>query len=183
MLFKQCGIQLWTKMKKSDLVNKIKDLVKELTDNKPDTPEKGDGLPISRFDLIMQFPELRVVLVDLMTEDYEQFLKNVYWVAPKPTTFKIILINNQHFFLLYDTRSWIARIEGKKYYLLEQRDKELASEAISRILYYGEISDKKGSKKGGEEGNQEAPQGTEETPETPEEEKPEGETPEEETIK
>lgn len=170
-------------MKKSDLVNKIKNLVKDLTDNKVDAPEKGDNLPISRFDLILQFPELNTVLTDLMTGDFEQFLKNIYWVAPKPTTFKIILINNQFFFLMYDKRSWVAKVEGKKYYLLEERDKELAAEAISRILYYGEISDKKGSKKGGEEGNQEAPQGAEETPETPEGENPEGETPEEETIK
>lgn len=170
-------------MKKSDLVNKIKSLVKDITDNKSDAPEKGDILPISRFDQILHHPELNTVLTNLMTGDFEQFLKNIYWVAPKPTTFKIILINGQHFFLMYDQKSWRCKVEGKKYYLKELRDQELASEAISRILYYGEISDKKGSKKGGEEGNQEAPQGAEETPKTPEEEKPEGETPEEETIK
>ena len=157
-------------MKKSDLINQIKLIVKKLTDDVADVPEKGDDLPLSRFDLIIKFPELNNILTELMTGDYEQFLQNVYRVAPKPTTFKIILINGQYFFLMYDKRSWIAKVEGKKYYLLELRDQELASEAISRILHYGEISNKAGAPaEKGEATPEETPEET--AGETPEEEK------------
>lgn len=156
-------------MKKSELIDKIKSIVKDLTDDIPDYPEKGDDLPLSRFDLIINFPELGDTLVELMTNDYEQFLKNIYWVAPKPTTFKVILINDQHFFLMYDQRSWRCKVEGKKYYLNELREMELAAEAISRILHYGEISNQsqgssQGKEKTGEEGNQETPKTPEEEP-------------------
>ena len=34
-------------------------------------------------------------------------------------------------------RSWIAQIEGKKYYLLNLPEEERAVEAIARILRYG----------------------------------------------
>lgn len=131
-------------MTKLELKNIIKRLVKDTFKNKSQEPTPEEKLPIktqiSKFDLIVKFPELINVLVDLMTNDFELFLKDIFWVAPKPTTFKLMLINGQYFFLIYSERSWIAQIEGKKYYLLELRDAELAAEAISRILKYGKVS-------------------------------------------
>jgi hypothetical protein len=47
------------------------------------------------------------------------------------------LKNNQEFYLIYDSRSWIAQVEGKKYYLLNISEEQRAAEAISRILRYG----------------------------------------------
>ena len=38
-------------------------------------------------------------------------------------------------------RSWIAQIEGKKYYLLNLPEEERAVEAIARILRYGKPVD------------------------------------------
>ena len=38
-------------------------------------------------------------------------------------------------------RSWIAQIEGKKYYLLNLPEEERAVEAIARILRYGKSVD------------------------------------------
>jgi hypothetical protein len=38
---------------------------------------------------------------------------------------------------MYGKRSWIAQVEGKKYYLLNLPEEERAAEAISRILRYG----------------------------------------------
>ena len=34
-------------------------------------------------------------------------------------------------------RSWIAQVEGKKYYLLNLPEEQKAAEAIARILRYG----------------------------------------------
>ena len=131
-------------MTKIELTNIIKRLVKDIIQNKSQESTPEEKLPlktqISKFDLLVKFPELITVLAELMTNDFELFLKDIFWVAPKPTTFKIMLINGQHFFLIYSERSWIAQIEGKKYYLLELRENELASEAVSRILKYGTIT-------------------------------------------
>ena len=161
-------------MDRSELKNIIKKLVGNIISGVPESkPKAEDKLPIStkysRFDLITQFPVMIPVLIDLMTEDFELFIKDIYWVAPKPTTFKIIFINGQHFFLMYDPKSWTAQIEGKKYYLLELRDSELAAEAISRILRYGQIEDKplpNKDKSSEESSTEEIPV---EEPETPEE--------------
>ena len=53
-----------------------------------------------------------------LTDAYEIFVVDVEWVAPKPTTFRIQLANGEYFFLTNTDRTWIATIEGKKFYLL-----------------------------------------------------------------
>ena len=87
--------------------------------------------------IINKFPTLKEILSDLMTPQYNLFIEKIMWVAPRPTTFRINLINEQYFFLIFSDRSWIAQIEGKKYYLLNLKEEESAIEAIARILMYG----------------------------------------------
>jgi len=87
--------------------------------------------------IVNKFPTLKDVLSDLMTSQYNLFIDDILWVAPRPTTFRINLINGQYFFLIFDNRSWLAQIEGKKYYLLNLPEEENAAEAIARILKYG----------------------------------------------
>jgi hypothetical protein len=72
-----------------------------------------------------------------MTHEFDSFLEGIDWVAPRPTTFRINLLNGQNFLLSFSKRSWIAQIEGKKYYLLNLDEEEYAALAISRILQYG----------------------------------------------
>ena len=74
-------------------------------------------------------------------------------------------------YLIFTEKSWIAKIEGKKYYLSTFNDTERATEAIARILSYGNIA----SATAGE-----APAPAEEAPteEAPAEETPTEETPE-----
>ena len=59
------------------------------------------------------------------------------WVAPRPTTFRILLSNEQSFYLIYTDRTWIGKVEGKKYYLLNLSEEQNCIEAIARILSYG----------------------------------------------
>lgn len=93
------------------------------------------------YDELTKFPELKGVIVDLLGPDYAKFIDSIDWVAPKPTTFRINLLNGQSFYLVYSTRSWIAEIEGKKYYLLNLNEEENATNAIARILRYGAQSE------------------------------------------
>jgi len=89
-------------------------------------------------------------------------MKEIQWVAPRPTTFRIVLGNDESFLLIYTERSWIAQVEGKKYYLLNLSEEEGAAEAISRLLAYGPPVVKD------EEADTEVDMESEETEETPE---------------
>ena len=89
------------------------------------------------YDELTKFPELKEIIVTLLTADFDPFLASIDWVAPRPTTFRINLKNDQEFYLVWMKRSWIAQIEGKKYYLLNLPEEERAVEAIARILRYG----------------------------------------------
>ena len=89
------------------------------------------------YDELTKFPELKSVIVDLLTYEFDNFIASIDWVAPKPTTFRINLKNDFNFYLIYTKTSWIAQVEGKKYYLLNLPEEERAIEAIARILRYG----------------------------------------------
>ena len=89
------------------------------------------------YDEFAKFPELKKVIVDLLTHEFDNFIASIDWVAPKPTTFRINLKNDFNFYLIYTKTSWIAQVEGKKYYLLNLPEEERAIEAIARILRYG----------------------------------------------
>ena len=66
------------------------------------------------FPVLAKFPKLKEVILDLLTDQYGDFISDIWWVAPRPTTFKVILANDQFFYLIYTERSWIAKVEGKK---------------------------------------------------------------------
>ena len=88
------------------------------------------------YKILNKVPELIPILGDLMSEDFSKFVKDIDYVAPKPPSFRIVL-ENDHFFYLSDLgRSWVAEVEGKKYYLLNLSEEERATAAIARILRY-----------------------------------------------
>jgi len=124
-------------MTKDELKEKIKTLVQQVY--KPDTLQAQDKISLDapKFPVLEKFPTLKQVIVDLLTDQYEIFVSDIQWVAPKPTTFRIILGNGETFMLTYSPRSWVAQIEGKKYYLLNLSEEESATEAIARVLAYG----------------------------------------------
>ena len=154
-------------MTKDELKEKIKTLVKQIY--KPETLSVDTSAEISldapKFPVLQKFPELKDIIIDLLTDQYEIFITDIQWVAPRPTTFRIILGNGEPFLLTYTPRSWIAQIEGKKYYLLNLNEEESATEAIARMLAYGVTEEKPGGTETPEETPEETPAETpEETP-------------------
>jgi hypothetical protein len=123
-------------MTATELREKIRLLVPQVYSNK----QKAENAAVE-YDELTKFPELKAVIIDLLTSDFDSFLSSIDWVAPRPTTFRINLKNNQDFYLIWSTRSWIAQIEGKKYYLLNLPEEQRAAEAIARILRYGAKED------------------------------------------
>ena len=98
---------------------------------------KKSEIAAVQYDELTKFPELKEAILTLLTSDFDNFLSGIDWVAPRPTTFRINLRNDQNFYLIWMGRSWIAQIEGKKYYLLNLPEEERAVEAIARMLRYG----------------------------------------------
>jgi len=119
-------------MTTQELRDKIKVLVKQVY-----SPSTKDTISPVEYDELTKFPELKKVIIDLLTPDFDFFLASIDWVAPRPTTFRINLKNGQEFYIIYTNHSWIAQVEGKKYYLLNLNEEEGAAQAISRILRYG----------------------------------------------
>lgn len=116
--------------------NKLKLLIKEVIKEKTNKDSRIT-LDYEKFPVLNKHPEVKELLTDLMTNQFDLFVKEIQWVAPRPTTLKIVLANDQFFFLEYNERSWIATVEGKKYYLLNLPEEENAIKAISRLLKYG----------------------------------------------
>jgi len=119
-------------MTRDQLIDRIKNLANQVYSAIAVTPEEA-----LEYDELTKFPELKKIIVDLLTLEYDNFLESIDWVSPRPTTFRINLKNNQNFYLIYGKRSWIAQVEGKKYYLLNLPEEERAALAISNILRYG----------------------------------------------
>jgi hypothetical protein len=128
-------------MTASELKEKIKILVKQVYTK--DTPVDVDSpseisLDIEEtFPVLGKFPNLKQVIIDLFTKQYELFIEDIQWVAPRPTTFRILLANGESFLLHYTPRSWVATIEGKKYYLSNLGEEEQAAQSLARVLSYG----------------------------------------------
>lgn len=148
-------------MDPNQLKNRIRVLAKQVYSNRRITPQEA-----VQYDELTKFPELKKILVDLLTKDFDFFLSTIDWVAPRPTTFRINLKNDQNFYLMYGERSWIAQIEGKKYYLKNLPEEEKAAKAIANMLKYGVKSDEE------VDGDFDAPTETPPTEETPTEETP-----------
>jgi len=119
-------------MTKQELRDKIKILAKTVYKEKASIEQAA-----VEYDELTKFPELKDVIVSLLGPQFGLFVASIDWVAPKPTTFRINLKNGENFYLVYTPRTFIAEIEGKKYYLLNLNEQENAENAIARILRYG----------------------------------------------
>ena len=110
-------------MTKDELKNKIQDLVKSIYSGKTNKSTEVDidnttivSLDDERFPVLVKFPTLKLTIIKLLTDQYDLFLKDIEWVAPRPTTFRIVLGNDQ---------------------TLNLSEEQNCIEAIARILSYG----------------------------------------------
>ena len=85
--------------------------------------------------LIYRFPGLKKQLEDLMSPAFGRYIANIEIVSPKPTTFKVDLVNSQIFYIYYIGKGeYMCKISGKKYYPENLGDLERASDAITALL-------------------------------------------------
>jgi hypothetical protein len=131
-------------MQKSEFIAKIKKLAKKAYAEKSDplADPKDIAKELSPFPVINQFPPLQKIMDNLFDFQFEPFVEDVDWVAPRPTTFRIKLVNGADFYLIYQGKNgeekglFIAQVAGKKYFLESLPEQQQASEAIARLLRY-----------------------------------------------
>ena len=123
--------------------------------------------------ILQKYPTLEKTLSMLMSSAYKDYITGIYIISPKPTTFKIVLHNDQDFTLTFLGKAYEAKVAGKKYYLQTVGERERCMNAISRSLALGNPIQTKGPK--GEEQAADGKTGGESEPQGP----PEENTPEE----
>lgn len=101
--------------------------------NQPD-PETGAVLADNTQEILEKFPTLKKTLVKLMTREYEEFVESVDWISPKPTIFRVNLVNGQDFELKWMGKDFNAQVKGKKYYLGKVDEFQQALDKLS-VLY------------------------------------------------
>ena len=104
-----------------------------VTEPKPEITFESNPLEF----MLMKYPSLEETLVELLTEDFRDYLTGIYIMAPKPTIFKIVLHNNQYFYLTWMGKNYQAKVSGKKHYLSNLGDKERATIDIADLLTMG----------------------------------------------
>ena len=122
-------------MTAAELKEKIKILAIDIIAKKPKVDDAAIAYPE-----LQKFPPLKDIIVDLLTDEFDSFLESIDWVAPRPSTFRINLLNGQNFLLMFTKKSWIAQVQGKKYYLLNLDEEERCALAINRLLRIGPAS-------------------------------------------
>jgi hypothetical protein len=98
-----------------------------------------------------------------MSPAYKDYITGIYIIAPKPTTFKVVLHNGQYFLLTFMGKVYEATVNGKKFYLQTIGERERCTNAIARALAVGNPIETKGPE-GGEQVAGEPEEGVEETP-------------------
>jgi len=128
--------------------NELKDIIFEAY---VEVLREQEALETGTEELLRKFPTLHRTMVNLMTREFENFIEDIQWVAPKPTTFKIVLKNDQVFFLKWTGKGFEAQIGGKRYYLKNLPEFQQAVDKLSEYLKYtpSQTSGEEGFEDGG----------------------------------
>jgi uncharacterized membrane protein YgcG len=95
--------------------------------------------------ILRKYPTLEKTLQMLMSSAYKDYITGIYIISPKPTTFKIVLHNDQEFTLTFLGKAYEAKVAGKKFYLQTIGERERCMNAISRLLALGNPISTKGA--------------------------------------
>lgn len=125
---------------------KLKDILKLIIEE----AEIGEPKQNAAFEedpmhyILKKYKKLTSHLKTLMGDQFEEYLGGVFIVSGKPTTFKVLLKNGQYFYMVYMGKTYEANVLGKRYYLMNLGEIQMATMAISRILRYGNTNKAKG---------------------------------------
>jgi len=102
--------------------------------------------------MVYRFPGLKKLMEDLMSPAFGRYVNGINIVAPKPTTFKVDLINGQDFSIKYIGKgNFDVKVSGKKYDPVNVGELERASQGIANLLELN-YAPKEGIESGGSSG-------------------------------
>jgi len=85
--------------------------------------------------MVYRFPGLKKVMEELMSPAFGRYVNGINIVAPKPTTFKVDLINGQDFSIKYVGKgNFQVKVAGKRYNPINIGELERASQSIADLL-------------------------------------------------
>ena len=94
-------------------------------------------LKTSSQEILGKFPTLKRQLIALLSQEFTEFVDEVKWIAPKPSTFQVVLNNGEKFFLKWDGAGFQAQIGGKYYSLNYTHEFQQALDKLNEILKSG----------------------------------------------
>jgi len=110
----------------------------EKTDEKPlEKAGEETVLETATDKMLGKFPSLKQAVESLLTNQYGEFVEEILWVAPRPSTFRVELKNKQNFILKWTGKGFEAQIQGKRYYINKLADFEQALDKLNELLKYG----------------------------------------------
>lgn len=77
---------------------------------------------------------LKEAVISLLSNQYINFIQDIFITAPIPTTFCVVLNNDNKFLLIYENKAFVAKISGKKYILDNSGDLTRARTSLSELL-------------------------------------------------
>jgi len=101
--------------------------------------EQNAVLSTGSDEILAKFPTLRKNLENLFTKEYETFVKEIKYTAPKPTTFTVVLSNEQEFYLKWMGKGFEAQVGGKRYYLDRTDEYQQALDKLNELLKHAPI--------------------------------------------
>ena len=85
--------------------------------------------------LVYRFPGLKKVMEEVMSPAFGRYVNGIDIVAPKPTTFKVALVNGQDFNIKYLGKGKFSiKVAGKQYHPDNLGETQRASQAIADLL-------------------------------------------------
>ena len=131
-------------MTKKELADKVRAAARNIA-SRAEMPETDSPMSFKYSDMLYKFPKLQETLVRLLSNDFTSFVENIDWIAPRPTTFKITLKNQNIFHLIWNGDEFTARVAGTQYNLSSLGDEQRAIKAIQELLITGPINPDKGA--------------------------------------
>jgi hypothetical protein len=126
----------------------------DIADQEQEEPAPGSFEADPMSFILRKYASLNTIMEELLTPSFKDYVEAIFLVAPKPSTFKVVLHNGQMFFLTYLGKAYQATIAGRNYYLIEIGEKERCMLAISKLLRFGSPLKTKGPE-GAEQGTRE----------------------------
>lgn len=117
-------------------VSKLKDSVKDVFDDVLKYRELKTDPSLQTREMLKKHNPLQSAILRLLGTQYRIFIRQIDWVAPKPTTFRVVFKNSEIFYLKWLGKQFQAQISGKRYDLAKEHEYQQALDAISELLKY-----------------------------------------------